>query len=148
MTRQRPSFLLAATVLALSLGMAGCSSSPTNNSGSAYHVGFASATTPPNSPTTGTALTFTMSVTDLSASGVSAANFPFIVTVDGASALSGTIPSIPANTTVQQTFTLGQQTAGTHTVVITLDPGNSTTAAGQGDDTQTLTITVAQAINN
>jgi archaellum component FlaG (FlaF/FlaG flagellin family) len=127
----------------------GCSNATTNSASTAgYHVGFASATTPPTAPTSGTALTFTMSVSDVSASGVAAANVPFTVTVDGAAALSATIVSIPANTTVQQQFTLNQQTAGTHTIVITIDPGNTTGAAGEGDDAQTLTITVAQAVNN
>ncbi len=147
--------LVMSTRLAVIAGIAafaalagGCSGTNTQTASSSYHVGFASATTPPASPTSGTALTFTMSVSDVSASGVSAANVPFSVTVDGAAALSATIPSIPANTTIQQLFTLNQQTAGTHTVVITIDPGNTTGAAGQGDDAQTLTVTVAQAVNN
>jgi hypothetical protein len=119
-----------------------------SNTVAAYQVGFAGATAPPVNPTTGQALLFTMEVSDISAAGDPATNFPFDVTVDGVLELSGVIPSIPANSTVSQQFTLNQQSAGTHVVVVNLDPANTTGAAGQTDDSQSITITVAQAVGN
>ena len=89
-----------------------------------------------------------MSVSYVSTSSSAVNNVPFTVSVDGSSALSGIISSISANTTIQQQFTLNQQTAGTHTIVVAIDPSNTTGLAGKSDDTQTLTIVVTQAVSN
>jgi len=99
----------------------------------------------PTNPVEGELITFTVTVANATTTTTAVSNVPWSLTRDSvANYLSGTIPTIAANGTATFTFSL-QETAGSHTYTMTIDPTNTVGDVNTANNTQNFDVTVLPA---
>ena len=121
---------------------------PTTADTAGYSLAFSDGATYTASPVTNADTTVTFEVSDTSSTGIAASNVPYVIYVNGVETASSTIPSIAADGTAPVLYDLQEATPGNYTVEMIIDPNNTTGAAGQTDDTQSVVIPVAQSVVN
>jgi hypothetical protein len=135
---------VAFVILACMILFAGCSGKPLANP--ATSVTFNGQTTyQPGAPVIGDLITLSFTLIDNTTDGTAITAMPYQVSLDGAVIATGSTAAIAANSTTVTTSVIQISTAGEHTVVITLDPGQTTGFVDASANAQTLLITVGPA---
>jgi subtilase family serine protease len=128
--------LVLASILACCLSGCGTQNTATMD------LAFASGVTySPSSPSPGQAVTVTFSVFNGDTTGATATNVAWRVARDNVDGFaSGSIASIPAGTSVTQTFSV-QESSGTHSYAVIIDPDDAIAESNEDNNVQVITIT-------